>query len=371
MVKSIKKKIIISLLVLILSLGFFQLVQGVTKGIGQTATINVSCSDSDGNLSQCNVTSPCTQNCAASGYSGSCSCEFTCTTEGTYDACGQAVDSQGLVDEQCLDTVVCSNLPPDKPGIPAEYPEGESWSHCLFQEISLPTFYWTYSDPDGDPQTAYEIRIDNDSDFSVVDGDEYQCDGAICSGGASTAYTPIPADWSDWMAWNTNYWWIVRVKDDHENWSEWSDPNNFLTPIHAYPHPDFTHQPQFPAAEEEVLFTDTSTCYNITGNSYSCKNNVNNRYQWDFEDDGIIDCDSNINPACRGDATTSYSTAGDYTVRLYITNDIGTCDGTGDTPISAARPLPEYREVPPIIWLKKIFAGIIDFLNGFFKLSNG
>ncbi|MBI2038314.1 MAG: hypothetical protein HYT19_00120 [Candidatus Nealsonbacteria bacterium] len=112
-----KKDIIFILtLGLVLVFGAFQLVQGVTKSINQTASITVNCSDPDGNLSQCNVTSPCTQNCPASGSSGSCSCQFTCTVVETYSACGEAIDAKGLADTKCLDTVVCANAgnqPPD------------------------------------------------------------------------------------------------------------------------------------------------------------------------------------------------------------------------------------------------------------------
>ena len=264
-------------------------------------------------------------------------------------------------------TPIC-NSSPGKPGIPIEYqPNGVSWDNCVFQLVSLPTFHWTYSDPDSDPQIAYEIRIDNDSDFSVIDGDEYQCGGSVCSGGASIAYTPVSADWSDWMDWNRAYWWIARVQDSYSNWSEWSDANQFITPLHPYPLPDFTHEPPIPTAEEEVLFIDSSVCYNAGGGSYFCKDNVNNRYQWDFDDDLIIDCDSNINPACRGNATTTYSESGNYLVKLYITDDLGTCDTTGDTPIVTSLPLPEYKEVPPIIWMKKALASAYIFFQTLFN----
>lgn len=365
------KKILVLLVFSVLLLGSFQSAQAVTKGIGQTADVTVNCSDADANLVQCNVTSPCSlTTCSVSGSSGSCSCRYTCVSAGTYNACGQARDSQGGIDDDCLDTVVCNGLP-DKPGVPLGYPAGESWDHCVFQELSLPTFHWTYSDPEGNPQVAYEIRIDNDSDFTVVDGDEYRCGGQTCSGGSSIAYTPVSADWSDWMAWNRANWWIVRVQDNYSNWSPWSDANQFVTPLHPYPSPDFTHEPSIPTAEEEVLFVDSSVCYSAGPTPYLCKNNLATRYQWDFEDDLSIDCDSNINSQCRGNATTTYIESGNYLVRLNVTDDLGACDTTGDTPISTSLPLPEYKEVPPIIWLKKLFASFIELFDGFFTIPNG
>ena len=49
-------------------------------------------------------------------------------------------------------------------------PEGEEWDHCEPKELSTPKFYWTYFDQDdvplgSDPQTAYEIEVDNNSSF--------------------------------------------------------------------------------------------------------------------------------------------------------------------------------------------------------------
>ncbi len=138
------KLVIISLLALVLSLGFFKFANGITKGIGQTATVTVDCSDPDRNLLECNVTSPCTQNChPASGSSGSCSCGFTCTTATTYDACGKATDANGLTDTKCTTgAVICNDSPVANAGSDKEIEAGES--------VILGG---SGSDPNGDPLT--------------------------------------------------------------------------------------------------------------------------------------------------------------------------------------------------------------------------
>lgn len=73
----------------------------VTKLIGQTATVTATCTDAQENLTQCKVTSPCTNTCAASGGSATCSCSFTCSSTGTFSACGQGVDTHGSVATNC------------------------------------------------------------------------------------------------------------------------------------------------------------------------------------------------------------------------------------------------------------------------------
>jgi len=233
--------------------------------------------------------------------------------------------------------------------------DGETWDHCSYKGKSIPILNWNYSDG---TQAAYWVQIDNTAaSFPSPEVDT----GEILSSSQSYAATLYNFNW------NTNYWWRVKVKNQQGVWSGWSNVDNFNTPQHAYPWPDFTHQPQTPAAGEEISFIDSSTCYDSGESPYFCKTNTGNRYQWDFEDDGQIDCDSNINSACRGDVTHIYPTAGDYTTRLYVTDDAGTCDTTGDTPITTQLPLPEYKEVPPIIWLKKILAAVVDFFDGFSK----
>lgn len=338
----LNKKILFNLLIILfLFLVFPQVVQAVIKGIGEIATVEVICSDSNGNLTQCNVTSPCTQTCLVFGFISSCSCQYTCLGPGTFNACGQARDAQGETDSSCLDSVICNNFP----NVPSD--TNETWDNCTFQELSLPIFYWTYSDPDGDPQQAYEIRIDDDSNFAIQDPEEI-----TASGGSSVAYTPLVADWRDLASWNTNYWWIVRVQDDQGNWSDWSDVNIFTTPNHAYPWPDFNWTPEEPTEEEVVIFNpDLTQVYG--GASIS-------NYLWTIVSGTgeYVGTTTNISQY----PNILFSTI-ENTIKLQVTDSSGYSCESSENIISVTLPLPEYKEVPPAGWLYKIFSIIFKLFR--------
>ncbi len=289
-------------------------------------------------------------------WSGACSGTGTCTL--TMNANKSATAAFNV-----------SNHPPSQPTIPSDYrPTGVSWfGSCEYAE-AIPAFHWTYFDQDGDPQSAYQIRIDNDSVFQVdgqgnpiLDLDEFRCSGTVCTGGASTSFSPIASHWISWAGFSSTYYWKVRVKDSHDSWSEWSNTVSFATLAHSCPDPDFIHSPESPVEGEEVSFTDNSICYNSSNEQYLCKVNTNNRYLWNFGDGTT--CDSNQDSGCRGNVSHQYSETRNYTVFLQVTDDVGTCQSQGDTPIITAVPLPEYQEVPPVIFLKNLLASILEFFK--------
>jgi len=140
-------------------------------------------------------------------------------------------------------------------------------------------------------------------------------------------------------------------------------PDSFTTPLHTYPEPDFTFSPATPAVGGVVTFTDSSTCYDATNNPYLCNTSPANRYQWDFGDGTT--CDSTINPLCLGTVTSTYATTGDKTVRLSVTDDLGTCDTTRTVPVATALPLPEYREVAPTTRLDDFLARLSNIFGKF------
>jgi len=242
------------------------------------------------------------------------------------------------------------NQPPNKPGIPDIYkPSGVTWDNCTFQGKSIPTFHWTYNDADDnplgtDPQTAYEIRIDDNAGFSNDPDPTEFIDSII---GAGTSYNPSHRleEWIEWMDWDKGYWWIVRVRDDNDNWSEWLDSTKFDTPIHAYPYPGFIWLPQEPNQKETVIFTPDETDL---------------FYFWTVAQGEAAFVDS-TGPTNEQPHIVFESV--DNKVKLKITDDDGYCCESDEQEITAQLPLPEYKEVAPIIWLKNFLAGAVKFFN--------
>lgn len=264
-----------------------------------------------------------------------------CITESGAHCGGVSVDSLDIRIVRGPIKVVYNTAPSQ----PVKVGEGEIWDNCSFQGKSIPTFHWTYSDPNGDPQAAYEIRIDNNSGFPAdPDSTEF-----IDSGSAATSYTPSHRldEWAAWMNWNTNYWWIVRVRDNQGNWSAWSNADQFKSPQHAYPYPGFSWVPQEPNQEEVVVFTPDETDL---------------FYFWTITEGEGEYADStgptNEEPHIK-------FLAADNKVKLKVTDtDAYSCE-SAEREVTAQLPLPEYKETPPIIWLKTTLASIAGFFGRF------
>ena len=202
---------------------------------------------------------------------------------------------------------------------------------CIY---SLPaSFSWEFSDPDaGDTQEYYQVQIDNNSNFSSLEVDS----GKVHS--SSEAYAPAFS-----FLYNTRYYWRLMVWDNNDADSGWISGPSFTTPLHRYPDPDFIPSPQNPSVDQVVEFIDSSKCYNAVGSEYLCRNGGGVSYQWDFDYDA--EEGFTIDSTYKGNATTTYATSEPYTVRLRITDDIGTC--STDRTVNVTLPLPEWWEIAP------------------------
>jgi len=205
------------------------------------------------------------------------------------------------------------------------------FDYCIINGVAV-KFSWQFEGY-GTTQSAFKILIDEDPNF-LSPIEIYQ-----------NPYNQSYYNLAGRLNFDTDYYWKLMVWNSDGIPSAWINGNKFKTPKHDYPYPEFSISPQKPTAKEVVTFNDESTCFISPNNQQlSCKN-LPVRYQWDFDDDGEIDCDSNINPACRGNTTTTYSSNLPYTAVLYITDEMGTCSFS--LPISVTYPLPKWIEIPP------------------------
>jgi len=128
-----------------------------------------------------------------------------------------------------------------------------------------PILSWAYSSPNNHPQIAYQILLDSHPDFSDPIIETNPIHSSINSYG-------IPANS---LSWHARYYWRVRVQDDHQLWSEWSNVSSFITLKHPYPSVEFEWAPKPIHAQLEILFVDQSIAY---GNSSIVS------YHWHFLD---------------------------------------------------------------------------------------
>jgi len=208
------------------------------------------------------------------------------------------------------------------------------------------TLHWTYSDPEGDPRTSFEIWLDDSSNFQDP---KFNKVFNISSSESSQSYLlnlsdDQEGDWLNRLAWGTTYYWKVKVKDSAGNWSDWSPVESFNTPSHAYPYVNFKWDPQIPTVNQVVQFTDLSKCYNPSDNVVPCSS-----WLWTFQN-GNPPSSTQQNP------TTTFTSVSSNLVTLKVTDSSNYSCEIQKT-VTSTYPLPFWKEILPPIFFK-----IRDFL---------
>ena len=223
------------------------------------------------------------------------------------------------------------NSPPSAKNLQAKVFPDET--NC--QTISFPAVQvsWQFTHPEGDSQSAYQVQIDNNPDFSSPEVDS----GKINS--SSNSYATLAGK----LSWNTTYYWRLKVWDSNGLSSDWILGPSFNTPKHAYPSINFSWSPSKPTVKEVVQFVDQSEVYNAKKISW----------YWTFQD-GNPSFSTQQNP------TTTFSSTGPKKVTLKVTDSDGySC--TDSKTVQISLPLPQWKEISlPLIWLKKFLASLLE-----------
>ena len=183
---------------------------------------------------------------------------------------------------------------------------------------------WSYSDPSGSTQTAYEVQITNTGNFNNPFYDSGQLN-------SSSHVFSIP---NGVLQFNLGYKARVRVWNTYNSASDWSNPTNtFNTPNYAYPDVEppyqFTWSPTRPQQNKPVQFTDHT--------AFGGGNSNSREWNWNFGDGGTS---TQQNPA------HTYTVAGSYTITEIATDAANQSCGYSQS-LNIQKPIPVIKEVAP------------------------
>ncbi|MCX6800205.1 MAG: hypothetical protein NT091_03595, partial [Candidatus Falkowbacteria bacterium] len=197
---------------------------------------------------------------------------------------------------------------------------------------SLQSFLqWNFSDRDiGSCETAYQIVVNDINSTSTPLLDTGKCQGTyfggVCAGGSNTGACQstvtanrfnlraamASASSTEVMKYDKRYYWWVKVWDDRDLASDWTqystvtdtdnddaNPLTFATYKHKFPNPSFSWFPVYPNIGENVSFTDTSKVYANGVAHQDIPSNCSNGtcfYAWTFEQ-GMPNNSTDRNPS--------------------------------------------------------------------------
>jgi hypothetical protein len=271
-----------------------------------------------------------------SGSSNSGSWTNTVTCGHSYEYGLHAFDNAGNmgIESSTITATVQCNQPPTAANLSVTKPA----DYCGSPLYVLLT--WQFSDPDpGDTQKAYQVQVDNNSNFSSPEIDSGKVDPS-----SSKTYT------ASGLSYKTTYYWRLKVWDDRDLQSGWISGPSFLAPTHIYPDPDFTWSPSLPSVDEITQFCavqetgvcpiNESSCYDAANNLISCSGKT---FLWTFPvGTGFATGTS----ATSKNPRVKFDSAGQKVVSLQITDDVGTCS-TKKEDVGVTLPLPEWEEAAP------------------------
>lgn len=253
---------------------------------------------------------------------------FNCNNPETGNVCGQS--------DYKVYTDFSFNAPPT-----VQNPHILTEDYCVSEQTGRIVFRWTYSDPNSDPETRYDLKINDVNDVNDPNPEVDITVSDLNNPSPSTndkSISVIPSYQADKLQYDKHYYWWVRVWDDQGNHSEWVYGGDFWTAKHAYPYVSFDHSPDEPTVEEVVQFTNQSKCYDNSNNEVSCSS-----YLWQIP--ASAEFTNGTNQSSQ-DPQVIFHETGDMPVSLTVTDASGfSCEKPINVGVNA--PLPGWIEVPP------------------------
>ncbi len=219
---------------------------------------------------------------------------------------------------------------------------------------------WAYSDPDDvppgtDPQSAYQVQIDDDSNLDPDPLDTTPprgCPNPTSEKVLSSSETCVPIG----LSFNTTYFWRVMVWDSTDTPSPFAVGPSFAT-LSRHPSPNFACNGQDDcstvpiSAEEIVTLEDTSTFFG--GAVFSSR-------LWDLSlSSGVLEPGFTI---ADSPIEVTFADGAAQPVTLTVTDSNGNSCTTTET-INVSLPLPEWREIAPTGWIEKLFAALLSLFQ--------
>jgi len=187
------------------------------------------------------------------------------------------------------------------------------------------TVGWTYSDPAGSPQSAYQVQITNLGNFNNPIFDSSKINSSSVSYFTGQGI----------LVFNTTYKARVRVWNSYDAVSSWVESDSFKTPSYAYPQVNFTWtangiiENPSPPLTKPVQFTD-QTVFNGNPNG--------RRWAWTFGD-GTSSTQQN--------PSKTYTAEGTFYVTLTATDNANQSCSRTRGPLIIQPSIPRWREVAP------------------------
>jgi len=264
-------------------------------------------------------------------------CEaVACVPDGSCSApepvCGETTNGSDNCGNGCSRTGPACPVPPP-PSNPGRVTVTEP-NYC----VSGPaiTTSWTYSDPTGSPQSAYQVQITRTGNFNNPIFDFGKIDS-----NSNSYFTGQGI-----LAFNTIYKARVRVWNSFDIASNWQEATlcngpgctdvggSWKSPVYAYPQVDLIWFVDgipngSPAINKTVDFTD-QTIFNGNPNG--------RKWSWLFGDGGF---------SILQNPTHAYATEGSYLITLTATDNANQACSRTEGPIFVQRLVPKWKEVAP------------------------